>query len=63
MQYFNDAFPDDTQRNKILKIFPKEFEKGYKLYRQQKLQPDFLGDEIGWYLLEPGSVIKFNLNG
>ena len=28
-----------------------------------KLQPDFMGDSNGWYLLEPGAAFKFNLNG
>ena len=63
MRYFDDYFIDTQQRNRILKIFPKEFEKGYKLYKQGKLKPDFPGDESGWYLLEINSVIKFNLNG
>lgn len=63
MKYFNDLFTDGEQRMKILKVFPPEFEKGYRLYRQGKLKPEFPGDESGWYLLETGSVIKFNLNG
>ena len=63
MKYFDDIFTNAEQRARILKIFPSEFEKGYKLYKQGKLKPDFPGDESGWYLLEIGSVIKFNLNG
>lgn len=63
MKYFNDMFMNTEQRAKMLKVFPPEFEKGYKLYKQGKLKPDFPGDESGWYLLEVGSVIKFNLNG
>ena len=63
MKYFVDEFINTQQRNRILKIFPKQFEKGYKLYQQGKLKPDFPGDETGWYLLDPNSVIKFNLNG
>ena len=63
MQYFKDCFPNTEQRNRILKIFPKEFEKGYQLYRQGKLKPQFPGDESGWYMLTVGAAIKFNLNG
>ena len=63
MKYFDDFFTDTQQRIKMLKIFPSEFQKGYKLYKQGKLKPDFPGDESGWYLLEVGSVVKFNLNG
>jgi len=63
MKYFDDIFTDAEQRMRILKIFPSDFEKGYKLYKQGKLKPDFPGDESGWYLLEVGAAIKFNLNG
>ena len=63
MKYFDDIFTNAEQRTRMLKIFPPEFEKGYRLYKQGKLKPDFPGDEAGWYLLEVGSVIKFNLNG
>jgi len=63
MKYFDDIFTNVEQRTRMLKIFPPEFEKGYRLYKQGKLKPDFPGDEAGWYLLEVGSVIKFNLNG
>ena len=63
MRYFDDMFTDVERRTRMLKVFPPEFEKGYKLYKQGKLKPDFPGDESGWYLLEIGSVIKFNLNG
>lgn len=78
MAYFDDKFPDEKVRAKILKMFPEEFAKGYKLYRDRKLkaEADFLaewGQErdwfyqhwslFGWYVLTPGSVVKFNLNG
>ena len=63
MKYFMDEFINTQQRLKILKIFPKQFEKGFKLYQQGKLKPEYPGDQSGWYLLQPTSVIKFNLNG
>jgi len=44
MKYFNDIFTNAEQRARMLKIFPPEFEKGYKLYQQGKLKPDFPGD-------------------
>ena len=62
MRYF-DTFSDPAYRMKVLKLFPDEFAKGYMLYKQGKLTPDFLGDNHGsWYLLDPKSTIKFNLN-
>lgn len=63
MRFFDDKFPDINYRMKILKMFPKEFSKGYLLYKQGKLQPDFIGDMYGsWYLLDPDNTIKFSLN-
>lgn len=63
MKYFDVAFKDTTQRIKILNLFPSEFKKGYILYKEGKLPPQFAGDKDGWYLLEATSAIKFNLNG
>jgi hypothetical protein len=63
MKFFDDMYRDTTQKIKMLKLFPEEFRKGYKLYKEGKLLPDFVGDTSGWYLLEPKNTIKFNLNG
>ena len=41
MKYFNDMFTDAEQRMRMLKVFPPEFEKGYKLYKQGKLKPEY----------------------
>ena len=71
---FFDTFRDINYRMRILNLFPDEFKKGYMLYKKGKLQPDYQGEpremgyaaELrpgGWYLLEPGSAFKFNLNG
>ena len=63
MKYFDVAFKDAAQRAKILNLFPAEFKKGYILYKEGKLEPQFAGDTIGWYLLSTDYAIKFNLNG
>lgn len=47
---------------RVLKLFPEEFQKGYILYKQGKLVPDFQGDTNGWYLLDVENTIKFNIN-
>lgn len=68
MKFFDDKFPDTQYRIKVLKMFPKEFQKGYILYKEGKLQPDESIDRFdrttgwGWYLLEPKKTVKFNLN-
>lgn len=63
MKYFDDAFKDAHQKMKVLNLFPTEFKKGYVLYKEGKLTPDYQGDSSGWYLLETNNVIKFNING
>jgi len=61
MKFFDDYYKDTQERLRVLKLFPKEFEKGYKLYKKGKLLPAFPGDTPSWYLLDPRSTIKFNL--
>lgn len=63
MKFFDDYFRDTTQRMKILNLFPKDFKKGYVLYKEGKLQPLYMGDTAGWYVLDPECAIKFNING
>ena len=61
MRFFDEKFPDLNYRMRVLKMFPKEFAKGYVLYKQNKLKSDYIGDTAGsWYLLEPESTVKFN---
>ena len=63
MKFFDDYFKDTAQRLRVLKIFPEEFQKGYSLYKQGKLVPDFSGDDAGWYLLDPAKTVRFTANG
>lgn len=62
MKFFDDMFRDAAQKMKMLNLFPQEFKKGYVLYKEGKLKPDFTGDTSGWYLLDINNCIKFNLN-
>ena len=61
MAYF-DTFRDVNYRMRVLNLFPDEFKKGYMLFKQGKLQPDYQGDPGGWYLLTPGLAFKFNIH-
>lgn len=60
MQYFDAAFKDVGYRAKILSVFPKEFAKGYILYKQNQLPPQFQGDTAGWYMLNPDYAFKLS---
>lgn len=62
MKFFNDYFPDPEQRLKMLDLFPKDFKKGYSLFLDGKLPPQFRGDSTGWYLLDPDCAFKININ-
>lgn len=63
MKFF-DTFRDINYRMRALNLFPDEFKKGYLLYKQGKLLPDYQGDNDGsWYLLDPENTVKFNYNG
>ena len=63
VKYFDDAFKDADYRLRVLKMFSKEFQKGYIAFKQGTLQKDFQGDENGWIPLEAGKAVKFNLSG
>ena len=60
MRFFDEHFKDINYRMRVLNLFPKEFVKGYMLYKQNKLQQDFQGDKGSWYLLDPEATIKFS---
>ncbi len=62
MMFFDNHFKTTELRQRILKLFPKEFEKGYRLYKQGKLKSDIPGDRGGWFVLDPNYAFKFNLN-
>lgn len=63
MKFFDDMFTNSEYRQKVLNLFPKEFKKGYILYKQGKLPRDFVGDGCGWYLLDTRNAFKFNIDG
>ena len=62
MKYFDDAYKNATYRMKVLDAFPKEFKKGYLLYKEGALPPENPGDAPGWYLLDPKFTCKFNIH-
>ncbi len=63
MKYFDTYYPDEEYRKRVLKLFPEEFLKGYRLYKKNKLKGDFQGDTAGWYMLNPDYAFKINMNG
>ena len=61
MKFFDDNFADSQYRLRVLEMFPEDIQKGYVLYKNGKLKPDYMGDGAGsWYALEKGSAIKFD---
>ena len=62
MKFFDDEFSDVQYRLKVLKMFPKEFQKGYLLYKQGKLAAEKGTGAAagGWYMLDPEYTVKFS---
>ena len=60
MKFFNDYYKDPIYRFKVLSSWPKEFQKGYQLFAEGKLPPQYTGDTSGWYLLDPECAFKFS---
>lgn len=61
MKFFDEKFSDTAYRLRVLKMFPEDIQKGYVLFKQNKLKPDFQGDTAGaWYALDKGTAVKFD---
>ena len=63
MRWFDIAFSDPIYRLKVLNMFPKEFKKGYQLYKEGKIPVEHDGDgcRLGaWQLLDQGATVKFD---
>ena len=63
MKYFDETFKDLQYRLKMVKAFPKEFQRGYVLYKEGKLPAEYAGDTSGWYALDPNYAFKFDNGG
>ena len=62
MRYFKDMYPDEAYRARVIKMFPDDFQKGYRMFINGKLPGDFAGDTAGWYMLDPNYAFKLNMN-
>ena len=60
MRFFDECFNDVVYRMKVLKTFPEDVQKGYVLYKQGKLTADSGTGAGSWYMLQPGTAIKFD---
>ena len=63
MKYFDETFRDIQYRLRMVKAFPKEFQRGYVLFKEGKLPADYQGDTAGWYPLDPEHTVMFTNNG
>ena len=62
LQFFDAYFSNPQYRIQVLKMFPKDIQKAYVLYKQGKLKGDYPGDKSCWYMLDPSFAIKISLN-
>lgn len=63
LKYFDDTFKDYDYKMRVVKMFPKEVQKGYLDYKKGNLPKDYSGDDSGWVLLDPELTVRFCLNG
>lgn len=63
MKFFDETFRDTEYRIKMIKAFPKEFQKGYILFKEGQLPAECAGDGAGWYALDPKYSVMFNNSG
>ena len=62
VQYFDKVTSDPKYREKLLGLFPEEFQIGYRKYKAGKLPAEEQGDDAGWILLDMNRSFKFNFN-
>lgn len=62
IKYFNDCFSDVDYRVRVLKMFPKVFQRAYVAYMEGTLVRDFSGDETGWFPLDVENSVRFVLS-
>ena len=67
--YFDEMYASTIYRQKVLKLFPKEIQEGYVLYKKNKLVNEFPstnsngrfgGLSDAWYPLDPKYTVKFS---
>lgn len=63
LQFFDAMFSNIQYRLQVLKLFPKEVQKAYVLYKEGKLKGDYPGDRSYWYALDPETSVCLSLNG
>ncbi len=62
LKYFEDITRDKQYREKILNLFPPEFQIGWRQYEAGKLKAEDRGDQDGWIILNKDKAFKFNFN-
>lgn len=62
VQYFDKVTSNLEYRQKLLSLFPEEFQAGYRKYKAGKLPAEEQGDDAGWILLDMNRAFKFNFN-
>lgn len=67
--YFDEMYASTIYRQKVLKLFPKEIQEGYVLYKKNKLVNEFPSTNSNgrfgslsdaWYPLDPKYTVKFS---
>lgn len=61
LKYFDEQFRDEALKEQVLKSFPSEFEKNYRLYQAGLIKAD-ASDRGVWFVCDTDFAMKFSLN-
>jgi len=59
-KYFDKLTNEESERERILQLFPKEFQDGYRKYKNGKLKAETQSDDEGWFMIDLNRAFKFN---
>lgn len=63
VRYFRDITTDENYRKRILSLFDKEIQNGWRSFLNGRLPAEIQGDEAGWMVLDVNKAFKFNFYG
>lgn len=62
VQYFKKVTSNEKDRERLLNLFPKEIQIGYRKLEANDLPAEEQGDQPGWILLDVNKAFRFNFN-
>lgn len=61
LRFFENNFKDDGVRERVLKMFPEEFGKAYKKWKNGTLPPDSTNKKSSWFAMDVTKTVRFTM--